>query len=213
MKTISRKEAKKLGLKRYFTSNPCKYGHISERSTANGSCLECCRVKANSKRLENVELARFKEREYYRKNAKERRKALRVWRSSNKEKANAQCKRYRDKNRDRIREYDRKLSIKRDKEDPKVRQRKLDHQRRNKAYYNMKANERRAAKMKSIPLWYNRGMVKKVYQKAKELNLTVDHVVPIQSSLVCGLHCWHNLQLLDQSANSSKGNHYWPDMP
>jgi hypothetical protein len=119
MKTISRKEAKKLGLKRYFTSNPCKYGHISERSTANGSCLECCRVKANSKRLENVELARFKEREYYRKNAKERRKALRVWRSSNKEKANAQCKRYRDKNRDRIREYDRKLSIKRDKEDPK----------------------------------------------------------------------------------------------
>jgi 5-methylcytosine-specific restriction endonuclease McrA len=77
----------------------------------------------------------------------------------------------------------------------------------------MKANERRAAKMKSIPLWYNRGMVKKVYQKAKELNLTVDHVVPIQSSLVCGLHCWHNLQLLDQSANSSKGNHYWPDMP
>ena len=42
---ISRKEAKALGLKRYFTGKPCKHGHLSERSIDNG-CLECVRLKS-----------------------------------------------------------------------------------------------------------------------------------------------------------------------
>lgn len=36
-----RKEAKALGLKRYFTGKPCKWGHISERSTSDGQCFGC----------------------------------------------------------------------------------------------------------------------------------------------------------------------------
>ena len=38
---ISRKDARDRGLKRYFTGRPCKYGHIAERFTSNGSCVEC----------------------------------------------------------------------------------------------------------------------------------------------------------------------------
>ena len=41
----------------------------------------------------------------------------------------------------------------------------------------------------------------------------VDHIVPLQSNIVCGLHNEFNLQVITKSANSSKRNYYWPDMP
>jgi hypothetical protein len=41
----------------------------------------------------------------------------------------------------------------------------------------------------------------------------VDHVVPLKSKLVCGLHVPANMQILPGADNSAKGNRYWPDMP
>jgi len=38
---ISRDEARKRGLTRYFTGKECKRGHISERRCGNGYCLKC----------------------------------------------------------------------------------------------------------------------------------------------------------------------------
>lgn len=48
MKIISRKEAKALGLKRYFTGMPCKNGHVAERYMQSSNCVECQNEKANS---------------------------------------------------------------------------------------------------------------------------------------------------------------------
>lgn len=48
VKIISRKEAKALGLKRYFTGMPCKNGHVAERYMQPSNCVECQNEKANS---------------------------------------------------------------------------------------------------------------------------------------------------------------------
>lgn len=41
----------------------------------------------------------------------------------------------------------------------------------------------------------------------------VDHVIPLRSKLVCGLHNEFNLRVITSFANNRKGNRYWPDMP
>ena len=40
----------------------------------------------------------------------------------------------------------------------------------------------------------------------------VDHEVPINSDLVCGLNCEANLQIILGQENQRKGNRWWPDM-
>jgi hypothetical protein len=71
------------------------------------------------------------------------------------------------------------------------------------------ANKRRAMKLQAIPKWFDKEKVDLVYAKAKEWDMHVDHVIPLQGKNVCGLHVWENLQLLDKSLNSIKGNQYY----
>lgn len=79
--------------------------------------------------------------------------------------------------------------------------------------------KRRAGLIRSMPLWYEEDLIKKLYDKRDELNelygleLTVDHIIPInpRCKTVCGLHCWANLQLLDKNVNSSKNDEYQTD--
>lgn len=41
----------------------------------------------------------------------------------------------------------------------------------------------------------------------------VDHIVPLNHPLVCGLH-WHgNMQVMTGDGNRQKANNWWPDMP
>lgn len=46
---MTREEARKRGLKRYFTGEPCKHGHVAERWVANTGCTVCL-LAANSKK-------------------------------------------------------------------------------------------------------------------------------------------------------------------
>ena len=45
MEIVSRALAKANGLKRFYTGKPCGYGHIDERVTSSGVCLECQRIR------------------------------------------------------------------------------------------------------------------------------------------------------------------------
>jgi hypothetical protein len=77
--------------------------------------------------------------------------------------------------------------------------------------------KRRATKLKATPAWSNKEHIESLYliasiNREAGYDLHVDHIVPLQSDLVCGLHCEANLQLLPAINNSSKGNRHWPNM-
>ena len=79
-------------------------------------------------------------------------------------------------------------------------------------------NKRRATKLQSVPNWVNDIYVKDVYYFAEVANkkapgvYNVDHIVPLVSDYVCGLHWEGNLQILTAIENASKSNRYWPQM-
>jgi hypothetical protein len=43
-------EARHNGLARYFTGKPCKFGHVAERYSHNGQCLECGKLASKAHR-------------------------------------------------------------------------------------------------------------------------------------------------------------------
>lgn len=81
---------------------------------------------------------------------------------------------------------------------------------------------RRSFSKRATPTWANNFFMDEIYNLAKlrtSLNTcgvnswTVDHIVPMRSKLVCGLHVENNLRVIPRIDNLKKGNRHWPDMP
>jgi hypothetical protein len=80
---------------------------------------------------------------------------------------------------------------------------------------------RQLAKATATPTWVSqedRRKVTDIYAAAamlQELTCSpydVDHIVPLQSDVVCGLHVWWNLQAIPQSLNAQKRNIFEPSL-
>lgn len=80
-------------------------------------------------------------------------------------------------------------------------------------------NRLRKSRLKSIPTWSDLESIKLIYIKTRNLSslynteFHVDHVVPLRSKYVSGLHTESNLQILDRELNLKKQASSWPDMP
>jgi hypothetical protein len=142
-------------------------------------------------------------------------------------------KRYRSKNRETLRAYDRKRS-----QDPKRKAAKKEYEDtihrlnptyrydRNKRLYHADPQKhtayvakRRAEKIQATPAWANTFFMEEAYRLATlrtkmfGFAWNVDHIVPLRSKLVCGLHVETNFQVIPGIENNRKSNIYWPDMP
>ena len=75
----------------------------------------------------------------------------------------------------------------------------------NKGYYKDKTNKRRAIKLRAIPKFANLEKIKEIYKNCPK-GYHVDHIIPLNNPIVCGLHVEWNLQYLSAKDNCSKGN-------
>jgi len=94
MEIITRKEAKKQGLKRYFTGKSCKHGHVSERRVSTGHCLGC--FEANKEAVAACNKA------HYEANREETLARIKAYRKANPEKLAAYGKAYRKANPEKV---------------------------------------------------------------------------------------------------------------
>jgi hypothetical protein len=74
----------------------------------------------------------------------------------------------------------------------------------------------RAAKKQAVPRWVNMKAIAEIYKQAVELTKAtgipheVDHIYPLKSKYMCGLHVETNLQILTKAENAAKNNRSWP---
>jgi hypothetical protein len=98
---------------------------------------------------------------------------------------------------------------------------KAEYAKRHSATYRAYGANYRAVKLNATVPYeeFNAFAIKELYDlrrlRSNLLGITfhVDHIVPLVSDKVCGLHTFANLQLLEGRANKSKGNRVWPYMP
>lgn len=70
--------------------------------------------------------------------------------------------------------------------------------------------DRRARKLQATPPWADLEQIREFYKNCPN-GYHVDHIFPLKSDFVCGLHTIENLQYLPASENISKGNRNFPE--
>jgi hypothetical protein len=158
-------------------------------------------------------------------------KRVAEWKKNNKERDAINEAAYRDRNRASInaramqryyenKERQRKSSAAwRAKNKERIAQKNAEWERLNSDKAAAKQARRRSQKHLATPRWADPVAIFSYYALAKDLTkktgvkFSVDHMVPLRSPLVCGLHVENNLQVIELSRNSAKRNRFWPDMP
>jgi hypothetical protein len=133
--------------------------------------------------LENIDTIKQKQKEYYQENREDKIQKQKEYYQENKESRN---------------EY------------------RYKHYLENKSVYLSYSAKRRAAVLQAIPKWVNLNEIKAIYEEADRLQKLdgiprhVDHIIPLQHELVCGLHVENNLQILTAEENQRKSNKFEP---
>jgi 5-methylcytosine-specific restriction endonuclease McrA len=75
-------------------------------------------------------------------------------------------------------------------------------------------SKKRALKKKCIPPWSDLIVIKGIYEECRRVTKIsgiehhVDHIVPLQNRLVCGLHVPQNLRIITAEENHKKSNKF-----
>ena len=234
MDIISRSRARSQGHQTYYTGNLCKHGHDSERSTASAKCVQCQRNAKKRYYRDDKEKALQRSSKWYRENKQRQHENNKAWRARNpkaakehlrcsyqKNKATHQAyqQQYNRTNKHAIQAQRRQYYL---EHKDTIRARQQEHHKENKFLYNMYSSQRRARKLSATPTWLSDEHYQQIlalYQQRQVLseqlgvNFEVDHVVPLQYPLVCGLHVPWNLQLLTLEENRQKSNSFPVEAP
>lgn len=183
----TRAEAKASGATHYFTGEPCKHGHIALRKTK-GVCVECIKLE--------TEKYREKRADYFAEYNKSDRgqEAKRKYYEANKKQVIARAS---------ARPTEEKRAY------------KARYKEANPELYRALVSFRRRRFRDATPPWLNseqKKAIRALYHQAQTMTqitgerYVVDHIIPIQSDVVCGLHVPWNLRVMTQEENLKKSN-------
>lgn len=160
---------------------------------------------------ENRDANRQRVAGYYVKNRDQVRAAHAVWHQENAEKVAARKAKYRIENPEKFR--GKRVG------DARYLGYLAQWRRMNRDKVAAASNKRRATKLQATPKWADFGVIAEFYEAAVAaaeifgIAFEVDHIVPLKSKLVCGLHWEGNLRVVTKVENRRKKNSVWPDMP
>lgn len=181
-------------------SKPLEAFSLNRRNKSDGrqpKCKSCFAAYC----ADNSERLLAQKADYYRQNADRLKMAAAEWQRANPQSARAKKRAWINRNKEAMKQI-RRAWVLANPEKVKAATR---------AY--------QAKKLLATPAWADRDKMLAVYEEATRLTLEtgiehhVDHIVPLKSKLVCGLHCEANLQVLPRTENIRKSNRVWPDCP
>lgn len=203
------KTCTKCQLEKPFESFPKK---SASKDGFHARCKECMRAYSRKWAKANPEKKRKSQRKFLEGDSEKLKEYHRLQYKANAEKKRAYARKYYSENSEARRSYAKANAPSRKIASQKYRERN--------PHIKIALNaKRRAAKLKATPAWANQEKIDEFYFAADFLGMVtgewyhVDHVVPLQSDVVCGLHWEGNLQVLTAAENARKGNSIWPDMP
>jgi hypothetical protein len=183
----TRAEAKATGAKYYFTGEPCKHGHIAPRKTK-GACVECLRDEWKRGAVTRADYFAAYNRNDVVKEQKH------DWYLANREQVIARAKL---QTKDQKRAY------------------QTAWKERNLVWVRADTKARRRKHRQATPPWITRKQkseMRALYQIAITMTKTtgeayvVDHIYPLRSDTVCGLHVPWNLRVITRAENLRKSN-------
>lgn len=172
-------------------------------------CKACACIAAALYRLNNPDKVKAIQKQWRLSNPEAALTRVVEWCRANPAKSRQYKTQWRNSNIERAREGERASRFKYHKE---VLKRKREYAAANPHLGVKYAAQRRAQKLNATPSWADKSAIEAIYaecsaiSKATGERYEVDHIIPLISPVVCGLHVHTNLRIIPMVANRSKAN-------
>lgn len=146
-----------------------------------------------NKSVLNPDVKKAADAAYYEAHAEKIKANVSAWRDSNPEKKNAANRAYALENAERMREKTRLWK------------------KANPGKVAAAVRLRNTRERRQMPLWADKEEIARIYEHAKRIGESVDHVIPLKHKLVSGLHVETNLRVIPLIDNLRKNNRFNPE--